>query len=146
MRWLRGHRGGSSIGRSPGTSVDLVDGGSVDADLVVYALGHNGRQPADQTAALIAEAARAGLTYVPPAFTADADLSALAPGQDVIVRGMGLAAVDLVVLLAEGRGGRFLRDGRWRAALRAVGLRAAAAHRLAPRGPLSLQGVVGDSG
>ena len=74
-------------------------------------VGHNGRQPADQTADVIAEAARAGLTYVPPAFTADADLSALAPGQDVIVRGMGLAAVDLVVLLAEGRGGRFVREG-----------------------------------
>ena len=32
------------------------------------------------------------------------------------------------------------------AALRAVGPRAAAAHRLAPRGPLSLEGVVGDPG
>ena len=110
VRWLRGTAAGVRSDVA-GYVVDLVDGGSVDADLVVYALGHNGRQPADQTADVIAEAARAGLTYVPPAFTADADLSALAPGQDVIVRGMGLAAVDLVVLLAEGRGGRFLRAG-----------------------------------
>jgi hypothetical protein len=110
VRWLRDTAAGV---RSDGAGyvVDLVDGAGVAADLVVYAVGHNGRQPADQTADVIAEAARAGLTYVPPAFTADADLSALAPGQDVIVRGMGLAAVDLVVLLAEGRGGRFVREG-----------------------------------
>ncbi|CAH0150897.1 hypothetical protein SRABI76_00789 [Microbacterium oxydans] len=93
-----------------GHVVSLVSGDELSADLVVYALGHTGRQPAGQTAALIDAAGRAGLTYVPPAFTADADLSALAPGQDVIVRGMGLAAVDLVVLLAEGRGGRFVRE------------------------------------
>ncbi|KAA9111446.1 FAD/NAD(P)-binding protein [Microbacterium rhizomatis] len=81
----------------------------LEADLVVYAVGHNGREPADEIAAMIAAADREQLVYVPPAFTADADLSALAPGEDVIVRGMGLAAVDLVVLLAEGRGGRFHR-------------------------------------
>lgn len=53
---------------------------------------------------------------MPPAYTADADLSRLAPGADVIVRGMGLAAVDLVVLLTQGRGGRFDRgaDGALR--------------------------------
>lgn len=91
--------------------VALASGDELPADLVVYALGHNGREPAEQTAALTEAAAGADLTYVAPAFTADADLSALAPGQDVIVRGMGLAAVDLIVLLAEGRGGRFARAG-----------------------------------
>lgn len=90
--------------------VRLVDGQELDADVVVYAVGHNGREPAAETAALIAQATRERLIYVPPAFTADADLSALAPGADVIVRGMGLAAVDLLVLLGEGRGGRFHRD------------------------------------
>lgn len=90
--------------------VSLASGDELPADLLVYALGHNGRAPAGQTASLIDAAAREGLTYIAPAFTADADLSALTPGQDVIVRGMGLAAVDLVVLLAEGRGGRFVRD------------------------------------
>ena len=110
VRWLRGTAAGVRSDAA-GYVVDLVDGGRVAADLVVYALGHNGRQPANQTADVIAQAARAGLTYVPPAFTADADLSVLAPGHDVIVRGMGLAAVDLVVLLAEGRGGRFVREG-----------------------------------
>ncbi|MFT4214098.1 MAG: FAD/NAD(P)-binding protein [Microbacterium sp.] len=90
-------------------TVTLADGAQLDADLVVYAVGHNGREPAGQTLRLIHEAAAAGLSYVPPDFTADADLSALRAGEDVIVRGMGLAAVDAVVLLAEGRGGRFER-------------------------------------
>lgn len=94
-----------------GYLVDLASGDALPADLAVYALGHNGRAPTAQTAALIEGAAREGLTYIAPAFTADADLSGVAPGQDVIVRGMGLAAVDLVVLLAEGRGGRFVREG-----------------------------------
>ncbi len=99
-----------------GYEVALDDGIRLPADVVVYALGHNGREPAEETAALIDAAARAGLTYVPPTFTADADLSVLAPGDDVIVRGMGLAAVDAIVLLAEGRGGRFSRapDGTLR--------------------------------
>ncbi|MDQ1123762.1 FAD/NAD(P)-binding protein [Microbacterium trichothecenolyticum] len=90
-----------------GYEVALDDGIRLPADIVVYALGHNGREPVGETVELIDAAARAGLTYVPPAFTADADLSVLAPGDDVIVRGMGLAAVDAIVLLAEGRGGRF---------------------------------------
>lgn len=87
--------------------VVLAGGDTVHTDLVVYALGHNGREPAGETRRLIDDAASADLAYVPPDFTADADLSALRPGHDVIVRGLGLAAVDAVVLLAEGRGGRF---------------------------------------
>lgn len=99
-----------------GYEVALADGIRLPADIVVYALGHNGREPDGQTRDLLLAAADAGLTYVPPSFTADADLSVLGPGDDVIVRGMGLAAVDAVVLLAEGRGGRFARtaDGRLR--------------------------------
>lgn len=99
-----------------GYEVALADGIRLPAEIVVYALGHNGREPDGETLALIAAAADAGLTYVPPSFTADADLSALGAGDDVIVRGMGLAAVDAIVLLAEGRGGRFSRtpDGTLR--------------------------------
>ena len=93
-----------------GYAVTLAGGGDLTADIVVYAVGHNGRQPAEATRALIDDAARHGLTYVAPAFTADADHSALAPGEDAIVRGLGLAAVDLIVLLTEGRGGRFVRS------------------------------------
>lgn len=109
VRWLAGTVAG--VAPDPeGHRVRLVGGQELAADIVVYALGHNGREPAEETAALIARAAREDLVYLPPSFTADADLSALAPGADVIVRGMGLAAVDLLVLLGEGRGGRFHRD------------------------------------
>ncbi|MGN7799498.1 FAD/NAD(P)-binding protein [Leifsonia sp. 22587] len=90
--------------------VRLADGTVLRADSVVYALGHTGSEPSGESAALAAFAERHGLHYQPPAFTADADLSALRPGRLVAVRGMGLAAVDLVVLLTEGRGGRFERD------------------------------------
>ncbi|MFF4339792.1 FAD/NAD(P)-binding protein [Kitasatospora sp. NPDC001540] len=77
------------------------------ADRVVLALGHLDSAPGPDTAGPRAFAARHGRTYLPPAFTADADLSGLAPGERVVVRGLGLAFVDLVALLTEGRGGRF---------------------------------------
>ncbi|WOF23196.1 FAD/NAD(P)-binding protein [Microbacterium betulae] len=90
--------------------VALDDGTQIAADVVVYALGHNGRRPDDASQALVDASSDAGLVYVPPSFTADADLDVLEAGADVVVRGMGLAAVDLVVLLTEGRGGRFIRE------------------------------------
>ncbi|KEP76039.1 hypothetical protein HR12_12800 [Microbacterium sp. SUBG005] len=93
-----------------GWEVALADGTRLDADVVVYALGHNGREPEGTTLDVSAAAAAAGFTYLEPAFTADADLSRLAPGDDVVVRGMGLASVDAVVLLTQGRGGRFSRN------------------------------------
>ncbi len=59
-------------------------------------------------------AARNGLVHLPPAFTADSDLGVLRPGEPVLVRGFGLAFVDLMVLLTEGRGGSYTTgaDGR----------------------------------
>ncbi|MFK0190653.1 FAD/NAD(P)-binding protein [Kitasatospora sp. NPDC090308] len=77
------------------------------ADRVVLALGHLDSAPGPDTAEARGFADRHGRTYLPPAFTADADLSGLAPGERVVVRGLGLAFVDLVALLTEGRGGRF---------------------------------------
>ena len=77
------------------------------ADVVVLALGHLDARPTGEPARLASYAAANGLGYVPPAYTADLDLSGLGPGADVIVRGLGLAFVDLFVLLTEGRGGRF---------------------------------------
>jgi len=91
-------------------AVTLESGRELVTDAVAYCLGHTERDLDPASAGLAAAAARAGLVYVPPAFTADADLSAIPAGGDVIVRGMGLAAVDLVVLLTQGRGGRFDRD------------------------------------
>ena len=92
-------------------TVVLASGLELESDVVVHALGHTGREPDAATADLIGAARRERLQYVPPAFTADADLTQLGAGDDVIVRGMGLAAVDLVVLLTQGRGGRFVGAG-----------------------------------
>ncbi|MBW8793849.1 MAG: FAD/NAD(P)-binding protein [Streptomyces sp.] len=76
------------------------------ADLVVLALGHLDAELDPEQEALAAYAAAHGLVHLPPDFTADSDLSALRPGEPVLVRGFGLAFVDLMVLLTEGRGGR----------------------------------------
>ncbi|WP_051423391.1 FAD/NAD(P)-binding protein [Arthrobacter sp. MA-N2] len=88
-------------------SVRLSSGTVLEADLVVYSLGHTDSQIEPESARLADFAARHGGFYAAPSYTADVDYSAIAPGQDVLVSGMGLAFVDLLVLLFEGRGGRF---------------------------------------
>ena len=88
-------------------SVRLADGTVLPADVVVLAQGFLDRDPDDEELELTAAAGEYGLTYIPPGYTADVDLSELRPGEPVIVRGFGLAFVDLMVLLGEGRGGRF---------------------------------------
>ncbi|MYR42341.1 FAD/NAD(P)-binding protein [Streptomyces sp. SID5910] len=80
------------------------------ADLVVLTLGHLDAEPDDEQRDLAAYARTHGLVHLPPDFTADSDLSALRPGDNVLVRGFGLAFVDLMVLLTEGRGGRYDGD------------------------------------
>ena len=94
----------------------LADGTALDVDAVLLAQGHLDASPTPAEQATAARAARHGLTYLPTAYTADVDLSVLAPGEDVLVRGAGLAFVDLAVLLTSGRGGTFERtaDGRLR--------------------------------
>ncbi|POX62564.1 adenylate cyclase [Streptomyces sp. Ru62] len=77
------------------------------ADLVILAVGHLDSELDAEQAELAAYAREHGLVHLPPDFTADSDLSALAPGEPVLVRGFGLAFVDLMVLLTEGRGGRY---------------------------------------
>ncbi|WP_318204321.1 FAD/NAD(P)-binding protein [Streptomyces sp. SCL15-4] len=77
------------------------------ADLVILALGHLDAELDGEQAALAAYARDHGLVHLPPDFTADSDLSALKAGEPVLVRGFGLAFVDLMVLLTEGRGGRY---------------------------------------
>jgi len=87
--------------------VGLADGDTIAADAVLYALGHNGSALGGEHEVLDRFARAHDAYYLAPAFTADADLDGLPARQDVIVRGMGLAAIDLVVLLSLGRGGRF---------------------------------------
>ncbi|MEU3298611.1 FAD/NAD(P)-binding protein [Streptomyces sp. NPDC006678] len=80
------------------------------ADLVVLTIGHLDAEPDDEQRRLSAFAARHGLLHLPPDFTADSDLSVVPAAEPVIVRGFGLAFIDLMVLLTEGRGGRHEGD------------------------------------
>ncbi|MEV0374359.1 FAD/NAD(P)-binding protein [Streptomyces sp. NPDC050636] len=102
---VSGPRGGRQRVWLAGRPAPLV------ADLVVLALGHLESEPPSEQRELTAFAARHGLTHLPPAFTADSDLSALRPGEPVLVRGFGLAFIDLMVLLTEGRGGTYTTGG-----------------------------------
>nr|WP_225957691.1 FAD/NAD(P)-binding protein [Amycolatopsis lexingtonensis] len=90
-----------------GYSVSLSDGTAVRADAVVFTVGHLDAEPDDRERELVSFAARHGLAYYPAGYTADVDYTAIAPGETVLVRGFGLAFVDLMLLLTEGRGGRF---------------------------------------
>ncbi|MHA6795785.1 FAD/NAD(P)-binding protein [Pseudonocardia bannensis] len=80
-------------------------------DTVVLASGHLDATPTPDEVELARRAGELGLRYLPPEQTTDSDLSVIAPGETVLVRGMGLAFVDLVVLLFSGRGGRYEEQG-----------------------------------
>ena len=95
-----GHDGGRHLLR-------LAGGGSITADVLVYSLGHTDSEPSPEAVALAGFARRRGCFYSGPAYTTDVDYSRIRPGSDVIVSGLGLAFVDLTVLLMEGRGGTF---------------------------------------
>ncbi|MER5531603.1 FAD/NAD(P)-binding protein [Streptomyces sp. NPDC002677] len=88
-------------------TVLLADGTRLTGlDAVVLALGH---LPSRQTPDLATAASAVGLVHVAPANPADLDLSHIAPGERVLLRGLGLNFFDLMVLLTVGRGGAFER-------------------------------------
>ncbi|MFF8658324.1 FAD/NAD(P)-binding protein [Streptomyces huasconensis] len=101
---VTGPRGGRQAVWLEGVTAPLA------ADAVLLAQGHLDAEPDNTQRELTSYAERHGLVHLPPDFTADADLTCLAPGEPVLVRGFGLAFVDLMVLLTEGRGGRY--EGR----------------------------------
>ncbi|MEV7656584.1 FAD/NAD(P)-binding protein [Streptomyces anulatus] len=108
---VTGPRGGRQYVRLQGRPEPL------SADLVVLTVGHLDAEREPEQERLSAFARRHDLVHLPPDFTADSDLDALRPGESVIVRGFGLAFIDLMVLLTEGRGGRhengvYLPSGR----------------------------------
>ncbi|MET9021951.1 FAD/NAD(P)-binding protein [Actinopolymorpha sp. NPDC004070] len=100
----------------PGTGRHLVSlhGGSdqLTVDRIVLTQGHLDARPTLEEQRLGSFAERHGLGYLPAAYTADLDLDHIPAGETVLLRGFGLAFVDLMVLLGQGRGGRFeRRDG-----------------------------------
>ncbi|WP_242483183.1 FAD/NAD(P)-binding protein [Streptomyces sp. HSG2] len=87
----------------------LDDGSRIEGlDTVVLALGHGANEPTDEETSLAACARASGVRYLPPGNPADADLDAVRPGEVVAVRGLGLAFFDVLSLLTEGRGGKFV--------------------------------------
>ncbi|MET9496556.1 FAD/NAD(P)-binding protein [Streptomyces sp. NPDC006552] len=90
--------------------VQLEDGTVLDGvDAVVSAQGHVPLRPSESEVRTARAAARLGLRHVRPANPADVDLSGVAPGSAVLLRGLGLNFFDHMALLTAGRGGRFVR-------------------------------------
>ncbi|MEU9113036.1 FAD/NAD(P)-binding protein [Streptomyces sp. NPDC048483] len=93
-------------------SLHLDDGRALHGlGAVVLAQGHLPAEPAPEERRLADYAAGHGLRHLPPANPADlaGDLSALAPGRPVLLRGLGLNFFDHMALLTTARGGRFAR-------------------------------------
>ncbi len=78
-----------------------------DLSAVVLAQGHLPAVADRAQQRLAAYADRHGLRHVPPANPADLDLSSVAPGETVLLRGLGLNFFDHMALLTTARGGRF---------------------------------------
>ncbi|MET8181967.1 FAD/NAD(P)-binding protein [Streptomyces sp. NPDC005336] len=79
---------------------------------VVLAQGHLPATTDATERRYAAHAGRHGLRYYPPANPADVDLSPIAPGEPVLLRGLGLNFFDHMTLLTAGRGGTFAPDPR----------------------------------
>lgn len=90
--------------------VDLADGTVLPADAVVLATGHADTTPDGDERARIAHARRGGHYYGPAANPIDQDLTGIAAGQRLIMRGLGMNFFDYVSLLTEGRRGRFVEQ------------------------------------
>ncbi|MCX4696914.1 FAD/NAD(P)-binding domain-containing protein [Streptomyces sp. NBC_01408] len=93
-------------------SVLLEDGTRLTGlSAVVLAQGHVQVRPTETERELGEFAARSGLTYIGPANPADVDLSSVAPGENVLLRGLGLNFFDYMALFTHARGGVFERVG-----------------------------------
>src|SRR3954447_6757270 len=83
--------------RADGVDVELADGRLLPADLAVLAQGHLDAHATAAERDVQQRAAETGLSYLPTGYTADLDLERIAPGEDVLVRGTGLALTALMV-------------------------------------------------
>lgn len=101
------HRSGT------GYAVDLGAGfGTQAADAVVLAVGHVPAHPNPRQLAAGERASAAGLHYQGPNIPTDVDWSRYPPGEDVLVRGLGLNFFDAMISLSVGRGGEFAPTGK----------------------------------
>ncbi|MDI3405882.1 FAD/NAD(P)-binding protein [Streptomyces cavernicola] len=95
--------------RPAGQRLALSDGTELTGlHAVVLAQGHLPAVGGPEQRRLADHADRHGLRYVEPANPADLDLSSVAPGAPVLLRGLGLNFFDHMALLTSGRGGRFV--------------------------------------
>lgn len=101
-----GEQGGLGGLGGPGARqvLRLAGGERLLLDAVVLTQGHLAAEPAPRSAA----------RHIPPGNPADVDLDAIAPGEPVALRGLGLTFFDYLALLTQGRGGTFEErpDGR----------------------------------
>ncbi|EST34165.1 FAD/NAD(P)-binding protein [Streptomyces roseochromogenus] len=108
------HRGAQAVRLEDGTWLEPLDA-------VVLAQGHLANRPTAREERHAQLARVHGLTYLPPANPADVDLDVIAPGEHVLLRGLGLNFFDYMALLTTGRGGTFARDGAERLVYRPSG-------------------------
>jgi uncharacterized NAD(P)/FAD-binding protein YdhS len=108
-----------------GFEVTTSTGTVISTRVLVSAQGHLDMHPAAEDADLAAQAAESvpaaasegeqgtatGLHYQAPGYTADLDFSGIPAGAEVLTRGFGLAFLDFMVMVTEGRGGRFAPAG-----------------------------------
>ncbi|WP_328322471.1 FAD/NAD(P)-binding protein [Streptomyces sp. NBC_00388] len=90
-------------------------------DAVVVAQGHVPSWPSEYESRTARTAAEHGLVYVRPANPAEVEPAGIAPGEPVVLRGLGLNFFDHMALFTAGRGGSFERDGQGRLVYRASG-------------------------
>lgn len=93
--------------------VELADGVVLPADAVALALGWLESEPnhADKKLEAALESTGADVCWVRPDSPIEQDLSGIAAGEPVIVRGFGMGFFDSMSMLTIGRGGRFEPDG-----------------------------------
>ncbi|OCC08809.1 FAD/NAD(P)-binding domain-containing protein [Streptomyces sp. PTY087I2] len=97
---------------SEAQTLTLTDGTRLTGlDAVVLAQGHVPALNSPGEERLARESRARGLVHILPANPADVDLSAVRPGEAVLLRGLGLNFFDHMALLTLGRGGRFERSG-----------------------------------
>ncbi|KAI1823061.1 FAD-NAD(P)-binding-domain-containing protein [Xylaria intraflava] len=95
-----------------GTQRLTLSTGCVISDLaaVVLAQGHLPMKPTTEQNEFIKHARKHCLNYILPANPAEVDLTSIAHNENVLLHGLGLNSIDYMVMLTEGRGGRFVHE------------------------------------